>query len=325
MESEMSDMEKRYERWLVQHGRRYKNRDEWQQHFGIYQSNVQFINYINAQNFSFTLTDNQFADMTNEEYKALYMGLGTSETSRKNQSSFKRERSEVLPRSVDWRKMGAVTPVKNQGECGSCWAFSTVAAVEGINKIRTGKLVSLSEQELLDCDIDSGNEGCNGGYMVNAFKFIKQNDGITTARNYPYIGEQGICNKDKAANHVVKISGYETVPPNNEKILQAAVAKQPVSVAIDAGGYEFQLYSKGIFNGFCGKQLNHAVTVIGYGEDNGKKYWLVKNSWGTGWGEAGYARMIRDSRDDEGICGIAMEASYPIKAVSLVGEAGSSS
>jgi KDEL-tailed cysteine endopeptidase len=186
-----------------------------------------------------------------------------------------------------------------------------VAAVEGINKIKTGNLVSLSEQELMDCDINTGNEGCSGGYMDKAFEFIKKNGGLTTEEDYPYKGEDGTCDKEKENNHAVTISSYEKVAANDEKSLQAAVANQPVSVAVDAGSYEFQFYSEGIFTNQCGNDLNHGVTAVGYGEDGGK-YWLVKNSWGTSWGESGYIRMERDSNDKQGICGIAMDASYPL-------------
>lgn len=184
--------------------------------------------------------------------------------------------------------------------------------MEGITKIKTGKLVSLSEQELLDCDVISGNQGCSGGFMPKAFEFIKK-IGITTEKEYPYRGVENVCNKQKVRYHSATISGYEKVPANDEKSLKAAVANQPVSVAIDAGGYDFQFYSGGIFSGNCGKQLNHGVTIVGYGEDVGKSYWLVKNSWGTSWGEYGYVRMKSNSSDKRGTCGIAMDASYPIK------------
>lgn len=187
-----------------------------------------------------------------------------------------------------------------------------MAAVEGINKIESGKLVSLSEQELIDCDVKSGNQGCQGGLMETAFTFIVKNGGLTTEKDYPYQGVDGTCNMKKAAHHNVSISGYENVPASNETKLKAAAAHQPVSVAIDAGGYAFQFYSEGVFSGICGKQLDHGVTVVGYGEVNGEKYWLVKNSWGADWGEDGYIRMKRDTVDEDGICGIAMMASYPV-------------
>lgn len=149
--------------------------------------------------------------------------------------------------------------------------------------------------------------------MDNAFQFIQHNQGLTTEANYPYNGADGACNTKKASYSVAKISGYEDVPSNSEAALLKAVANQPVSVAIDAGGYDFQFYSSGVFTGSCGTDLDHGVTAVGYGtSSDGTKYWLVKNSWGTGWGENGYIRMKRDVAAKEGLCGIAMQASYPI-------------
>lgn len=195
---------------------------------------------------------------------------------------------------------------------GSCWAFSAIAAVEGLHKIKTGELVSLSEQELVDCDRGE-NLGCRGGFMEAAFEYIKVNGGVASEKHYPYKGKDGRCNAQKEKRHAVKIEGYKTVPENDEESLQAIVAMQPVSVAIDAGGYEFQLYDSGIFDGYCGTSLNHGVTAVGYGEEEeGNKYWIVKNSWGTQWGEQGYIRMKRDSSEKSGLCGIAMQASYPV-------------
>ncbi|KAL3502714.1 hypothetical protein ACH5RR_037163 [Cinchona calisaya] len=305
-------MVKKYEEWLKHYGRRYNDKEEWEMRFGIYQSNVQYVEYVNSQNLSYKLKDNQFADTTNEEFKSIYLGYKTGNHPHDGQN-FTFEKVN-LPATVDWRKQGAVTPVKDQGSCGSCWAFSAVAAVEGINKIKTGRLVSLSEQELVDCDYNSNNEGCNGGFMEKAFEFIKTNGGITTELDYPYAGKNDKCNRAKEKDHAVTITSYGTVPKSDDLALQAAVAKQPVSVAIDASGFDFQLYSQGVFSGFCSKNLNHGVAIVGYGEESGEKYWLVKNSWGTKWGEAGYIKMKRGTKNKEGLCGINLEASYPVKS-----------
>uniref|UniRef100_A0A164VP15 Actinidain n=1 Tax=Daucus carota subsp. sativus TaxID=79200 RepID=A0A164VP15_DAUCS len=272
-----------YESWLVKHHKNYNALGAKEKRFEIFKDNLRFIDEHNkGVNQSFKLGLNKFADLSNEEYKSMFLG-GRMVRDRKGFESdrFKYGVGDELPQSVDWREKGAVAPVKDQGQCGSCWAFSTVAAVEGINQIATGDLISLSEQELVDCD-KGFNQGCNGGLMDYGFEFIVKNGGIDTEDDYPYKGVDGQCDQNRKNAKVVTINGFEDVPQNDEKSLKKAVAHQPVSVAIEAGGRAFQLYESGIFNGLCGTDLDHGVVAVGYGTEDGK-------------------------------CGIAMQPSYPTK------------
>lgn len=309
---------KLYESWLMKHGKVYNALGEKVHRFEIFKDNLRYIeNHNNNENHSFKLGLTKFADLTNEEYRSMFLGTRPRK-SKGLLSASKSDRyairdNDELPEHVDWREKGAVNPVKDQGQCGSCWAFSTVAAVEGINQIVTGDLISLSEQELVDCD-RGYNMGCNGGLMDYAFEFIMKNGGIDTEEDYPYHARDNTCDAFRKNARVVSIDGYEDVPQNDEKSLKKAVAHQPVSVAIEAGGRAFQLYQSGVFTGICGTELDHGVAVVGYGTENGIDYWLVRNSWGSSWGENGYIKMERNLLTKEtGKCGIAMEASYPIK------------
>ncbi|XP_020250278.1 senescence-specific cysteine protease SAG39-like [Asparagus officinalis] len=313
-----TSMKERHEKWMAQHGRVYKDAAEKLHRFKIFKANVEYIEAFNSAGaHKYKLGANQFADLTNEEFRASYNGFRPSKPNVLKaavRSNFKYENFTAAPASMDWRTKGAVTPIKNQGQCGCCWAFSAVASTEGIHKLTTGKLISLSEQELVDCDTSGEDQGCNGGLMDNAFKFMIKNKGLTTEARYPYTATDGTCSSKKASASAATITGYEDVPANDESSLLKAVANQPVSVAIDAGGSDFQLYSSGVFTGECGTELDHGVTAVGLyssGASNGTKYWLVKNSWGASWGEKGYIRMERDVDAEEGLCGIAMQASYP--------------
>ncbi|KAJ0984367.1 hypothetical protein J5N97_002723 [Dioscorea zingiberensis] len=303
-----------YEGWLVKHGKSYNGLTEKDERYEIFKDNLRFIDEHNAGDHTFRLGLTRFADLTNEEYRSTYLGTrpAGSNRLRKVSDRYRFNRGEELPDSIDWREKGAVVAVKDQGSCGSCWAFSTIAAVEGINQIVTGDLISLSEQELVDCDT-SYNMGCNGGLMDYAFEFIIANGGIDTEEDYPYKSRDGRCDQNRKNARVVSIDGYEDVPVDDELALKKAVANQPVSVAIEAGGRFFQLYESGIFTGSCGTALDHGVTAVGYGTENGKDYWIIKNSWGDYWGEEGYIRMERNIKLSSGKCGIAIEPSYPIK------------
>ncbi|XP_030957117.1 vignain-like [Quercus lobata] len=304
-----------YEKWRSHHTAS-QDLNEKHKRFNVFKENVKHVHKVNKMNKPYKLKLNKFADMTNHEFSSSYASSKVSHHRMfqgiRQVTGFMHEKIDNLPTSVDWRKQGAVTGVKDQGKCGSCWAFSTVVAVEGINQIKTKELVPLSEQELVDCD--SKNNGCDGGLMENAFEFIKQTGGVTTEKNYPYQARHKSCDSSKMNDPMVQIDGYENVPQNDENALMKAVANQPVSVAIDAGGKDFQFYSEGVFTGDCGTELNHGVAIVGYGTTlDGKKYWIVKNSWGPEWGEKGYIRMQRGVNAEEGLCGIAMEASYPVK------------
>ncbi|KAF3434894.1 hypothetical protein FNV43_RR21981 [Rhamnella rubrinervis] len=302
-----------FESWMSKHGKTYRSLEEKLHRFDVFQDNLKHIDETNKKITSYWLGLNEFADLSHEDFKSKYLGLKADfQRTRTSSEEFSYRDVMDLPKSVDWRKKGAVTPVKNQGSCGSCWAFSTVAAVEGINQIVTGNLTSLSEQELIDCD-RSFNNGCNGGLMDYAFQYIVSNGGLHKEEDYPYLMEEGTCEEKRGKSDMVTISGYQDVPENHEDSLLKALAHQPLSVAIEASGRDFQFYSGGVFNGHCGTELDHGVAAVGYGSSKGLDYIIVKNSWGPKWGEKGYIRMKRNTGKPEGICGINKMASFPNK------------
>jgi cathepsin L len=288
--------------WMHEHNRVYASH-EFFQRYNAFKWNMDYVEKWNSQNTQTVLGLNSLADLTNEEYQKIYLGTKI-DVSDSYVPVVEAEVKVDAPLAIDWRTSGAVTGVKNQGQCGSCWSFSSTGAIEGILKIKKGTLVSLSEQNLMDCSTSYGNQGCNGGLMTSAFKYVAANKGIDTESSYPYTAKAGTCHYT-AANSGGSITNYKTVASGSESGLVTAINSQPVSVAIDASHNSFQLYKSGIYyEAACSSsRLDHGVLAIGYGDD----YFLVKNSWGTSWGQAGYIQMARNRNNN---CGIATQAAY---------------
>jgi len=294
-----------FRQWMLAHGVTYNDLETEQYRFRIFKKNFQLIREHNAKNEPYTMALNKFADLTQEEFSAMYLGYKHNSQRQKNIVNLP---IENLPSSVNWTNAGAVTPVKNQDMCGSCWAFSATGALEGLNFIANKKLLSFSEQQLVDCSKKFGNQGCNGGEMDAAFQYVEQN-GIELEDTYPYKGKTGLLCKYNAKNVVFKNKNHVDVKPNSVEDLMAAVAQQPVSVAVEADQPSWQFYSGGVLTGGCGQKLDHGVLVVGYDTDSkGRDFWIVKNSWGNEWGIQGY---IWIARSDANLCGVLSEPSYP--------------
>ncbi|XP_054776504.1 zingipain-2-like [Prosopis cineraria] len=305
---------------MKEHGRIYPNFEESETRYQIFQRNLRYITEMNAKRsnstFSYRLGLNKFADMSPEEFKRVYLRElkipTTTNTTTGSRTDYAEQKDSCgAPASMDWRQNGVVVGVKNQGSCGSCWAFAAAAAIESAHAISTRELVSLSEQELIDCD--SKGQGCSGGWPSYAFDWVVGNGGISKEDDYPYAAQKGYCRANMNGNSAVKISSYQRVTPSDDALM-CATAQQPIAVALDATN--IQLYNGGIYEGEdCPRdsnRLNHAVLIVGYGSEDGKDYWIAKNSWGEGWGMKGYILIHRNTDLPNGVCSINTAASYPI-------------
>jgi len=295
-----------FRQWINEHNKTYSAL-ELPAKFKVWSDNYDFVQEENSKGHSYTLGMNHLADLTVEEHTALHLGLIHKNTEADEYNGESEDENVSVPTSVDWRNKGAVGAIRNQGSCGGCWAFATSAALEGLHKISNGKLQTFSPQQLIDCSSSYGNNGCNGGLLESAFKYTRDN-GIAADSSYPYQQRQTSCRYSKQSK-VFQNRGYKTITQGASN-LQSAVANGPVAVAIDASSQSFQLYKSGLFTA-CGTNLDHAITAVGY-STGGQAYWIVKNQWGTTWGEKGYVKIpLGDQNNRKGTCGINSSATYP--------------
>jgi len=306
-----------YERLFFEHMQKYglhfDNGEEFTMRIQIFADMVDTIEQHNSENHTYKLGLNKFSHLTFEEFQdAVHLGATRPPSLRRNVNAKVHGAPadvSALPTAVDWVTAGAVTGVKNQGSCGSCWSFSTTGSLEGAYYLKYKTLKSFSEQELVSCD--TTDHGCNGGWMDTAFEWVMSNKGLASEADYPYTSGTGTtakCITTAPQDPKVTPSGYTDVTPGSVSALMSAVAQQPVSIAIQANQKAFQSYSSGVLTGRCGQNLDHGVLAVGYGTMSGTDYWKVKNSWGPDWGMDGYI-LIERSNDD--LCGVLDAASYP--------------
>jgi C1A family cysteine protease len=331
-ELSMEVLEDQFDYFVSKYKKSYNSIEEYDLRFEIFTENYEFIQEHNkkAELYGFSVGMNKFADLSDEEFADIYLSeIDVPETYEDDQSenpfnSFMKEsatekaiRDLQIPDSIDWRLLGAVTRVKDQGQCGACWAFSAIAAIEGINyKINKVK-DTLSEEQLLDCARDQYKcNGCDGGYPHGAFQYSMAND-LCTDSEYPYTGKAGICHAWYACSTKNILESYKNVTSSSRQELYSAIAQQPVSVAVDASSKEFRFYSSGIFSIGCEEEINHAVTAVGYSYESFFFFWrnnyiLLKNSWSEEWGEKGFMRLSSNNEGGKGMCGVYLYGTYPI-------------
>jgi len=302
-----------FSEWAKAHGKTYPSKEELVLRRSVYAANVAKITAHNAANQGWTMAVNKFSDLTAAEWKAAYTGGYRAKEKRSQNVDLSLLHGTALPASVDWTTKGAVTPVKNQGQCGSCWAFSTTGSTESSYFISSGTLLSISEQELVDCAGKEGNQGCNGGLMDYGFQYIIDNKGICTEASYPYTAKDGTCKSITCTKSGITVTGFTDVPTDSETALMTAIVQQPISIAVEADQSSFQSYAGGVMTQACGVNLDHGVLVVGYGALAGKDFYKVKNSWGADWGSKGYIMLGRGAtyNGNKGQCGIQMDPSFP--------------
>uniref|UniRef100_A0A3Q2TT61 Cathepsin L1-like n=1 Tax=Fundulus heteroclitus TaxID=8078 RepID=A0A3Q2TT61_FUNHE len=307
-------LDQHWELWMNRYNKTYQENEEgWRRM--VWEKNLKKIELHNLEHsmgkHSYRLGMNHFADMTKEEFREIMHGYKAKEEKLVNGTLFKKPSFLKVPASVDWRTEGYVTPVKDQGHCASCWAFSATGSLEGQLFSATRRLVSLSEQNLIDCSGPVGNNGCNGGLAKKAFEYVYMNGGLDSEASYPYVAaENQRCFYNKSHN-AITIDGYAYIPSGSEEDLMEAVATMgPISVAIDASHDSFQFYQSGVYyeENCSSERLNHGVLLVGYGYSD-QNYWIVKNSWSGKWGNHGYIYMAKDRQNN---CGIATDATFPL-------------